>query len=174
VRQISPRREDRRARWTTQAPLHGDGDWSSNPSGIAEGDLLVAAWPWLGRSASACGGVRMTDRSKVEIHGVRELSEQEVLVLLAMAAAPKVSEPPKLAEFLLILCSGSGKRAEAIQGDLCEQFTHDCAKMSVARARRRYWSRMLASLGPQIGRTIARAVRWAAILSLVKKLFMAG
>jgi hypothetical protein len=137
----------------------------------------------------------MTDRSKVEnrevkffgrisqqevadlVRNVRELSEQdvqEVRVLLAIAAASQVPEPPKLAEVLLIVCSGSGKRAEAIQGDLCEQFTHDCAKMSVARARRRYWSRVLASLGPQIGRTIARAVRWAAILSLVKKLFMAG
>ena len=137
----------------------------------------------------------MTDRSKVEnrevkffgrisqqevadlVRNVRELSEQdvqEVRVLLAIAAASQVPEPPKLAEVLLIVCSGSGKRAEAIQGDLCEQFTHDCAKMSVARARRRYWSRVLASLGPQIGRTIARAVWWAAILSLVKKLFMAG
>jgi hypothetical protein len=137
----------------------------------------------------------MTDRSKVEnrevkffgrisqqevadlVRNVRELSEQdvqEVRVLLAIAAASQVPEPPKLAEVLLIVCSGSGKRAEAIQGDLCEQFTHDCAKMSVARARRRYWSRVLASLGPQIGRTIARAVRWAAILSLVKKLFKAG
>ena len=137
----------------------------------------------------------MTDRSKVEnrevkffgrisqqevadlVRNVRELSEQdvqEVRVLLAIAAASQVPEPPKLAEVLLIVCSGSGKRAEAIQGDLCEQFTHDRAKMSVARARRRYWSRVLASLGPQIGRTIARAVRWAAILSLVKKLFMAG
>jgi len=131
----------------------------------------------------------MTDRSKVEIvefvgmlgpkqeeahfvRFVRFLTEQDIRVLLAIEAASQ--EPPKLAEFLLILCSGSGKRAEAIQGDLCEQFTHDCAKMSVARARRRYWSRLLASLGPQIGRTIARAVRWAAILSLVKKLFMAG
>jgi hypothetical protein len=138
----------------------------------------------------------MTERSKVEIREVkffgmigpdaskqpkpkqadlvRGLSEQAVRLLLAIAAESQVPEPPKLAEFLLILCSGSGKRAEAIQGDLCEQFTHDCAKMSVARARRRYWSRVLASLGPQIGRTIARAVRWAAILSLVKKLFMAG
>jgi len=121
----------------------------------------------------------MTDRSKVEIAEERsalaDLHEEIAAVSRKLELLKaQVLEPPKLAEFLLILCSGSGKRAEAIQGDLCEQFTHDCAKMSVARARRRYWSRVLASLGPQIGRTIARAVRWAAILSLVKKLFMAG
>jgi hypothetical protein len=130
----------------------------------------------------------MTDRTKVEIEEIafalaqeqqkaaerlaRSIHEIEVIEVVFWR--PKFPEPPKLAEFLLILCSGSGKRAEAIQGDLCEQFTDDCAKMSVSRARRRYWSRVLASLGPQIGRTIARVTRWAAILSLVKKLFMAG
>jgi len=86
------------------------------------------------------------------------------------AEAPHVEEPPKWAEVVLVLCCGSGKRAEAIRGDLCERFTHDCAMMSPERARLLYRARVLASVFPLLKRAAGRALKWTAILSAAKRL----
>jgi hypothetical protein len=81
-------------------------------------------------------------------------------------------EPPRWAEGLLVVCTGSAKRAEAIRGDLCEQFTRDWATVTPQRARFLFRARVLASVLPLLGRTIGRMVKWTAIISAAKRLFI--
>jgi hypothetical protein len=90
-------------------------------------------------------------------------------VIANMPTVKSVAEPPRWAEGLIVLFGGSGKRAEAVQGDLCERFTRDCATMTVDRARWLYRARVLRSLLPLVKRTIARAVKLTAIISAAKR-----
>jgi hypothetical protein len=83
-----------------------------------------------------------------------------------------VAEPPRWAEGLLVVCTGSAKRAEVIHGDLCERFARDCATITPKRARFLFRARVLASVLPLLGRTIGRMVKWTAIISAAKRLFI--
>jgi hypothetical protein len=78
-------------------------------------------------------------------------------------------EPPAVAEFLFLLFVDS-ERAESIQGCLNERFSGDCASFGCARARRRYWASVIRSLWPLLRRAVAHAVKWAAVLSALKRL----
>jgi hypothetical protein len=77
--------------------------------------------------------------------------------------------PPKLAEFMLVLLAKSAQR-EAALGDLNELFEADCAKLGCSRAARIYWARALRSAWPLLRRAISRALRWATVVALLKRL----
>ena len=64
-------------------------------------------------------------------------------------------EPPWLAETLLGVFART-KDIEALLGDFEEDFKRHCACMSERRAVRRYWARVLRSVGPQMWQAIRR------------------
>jgi hypothetical protein len=79
--------------------------------------------------------------------------------------------PPKCAGLFLTIFAKSPAAAESAIGDMHERFARDCAKYGVRHARLYCWADTLHSLGPLIGRALGRAIKWAAILSAVKRYF---
>jgi hypothetical protein len=114
------------------------------------------------------------DHTTVVIKEVVELIDAITVecVVAPRCSQSKIPEPPRWAECLLVVCTGSAKRAEVIHGDLCERFGRDCATMTPKRARLLFRARVLASVLPLLGRTIGRMVKWTAIISAAKRLFI--
>jgi hypothetical protein len=81
-----------------------------------------------------------------------------------------VTNPPKLPEFLLIAFAPA-RRAKHMIGDLNERFADECQKLGRDRAARLYWARTLRSLWPLLKRAIGKAVKWGAVLAVVKRMF---
>jgi hypothetical protein len=77
-------------------------------------------------------------------------------------------EPPKLAEFVLTAFATSAKR-EAIRGDLAEIFARECCQLGAARAKRLYWARTLRSLAPLLCRAAVKAMKWGALIDVVRR-----
>ncbi len=80
-------------------------------------------------------------------------------------------EPPGLAEFLLSVFARA-KDIDALMDQLEVRFGRDCASgMSRSRAVRRYWSRVIRSIGPQILQA-ARRLGWLGlIMAAFRRLF---
>ena len=78
-------------------------------------------------------------------------------------------DPPFAAELLLSLFL-TKKRADAVIGDLNEQFHKNCLQCTPARARRLYWRGALRSVGPLLMRAIGRAIRLGAFAEFVRRL----
>jgi hypothetical protein len=76
--------------------------------------------------------------------------------------------PPSRAEFLLLALAPSSY-AEALVGDLNELFAADQARFGAKRAARLYWARAARSLAPLLLRWIGKALKWAAVISTVKR-----
>jgi hypothetical protein len=87
-----------------------------------------------------------------------------------VVTAPNKFDPPKIAEFLLTALATT-RHAESAVGDLNERFTTECEKFGRTRAVRLYWARTLRSLWPLFRRAIAKALRWGAVLAMVRRLF---
>jgi hypothetical protein len=101
--------------------------------------------------------------------------------IVALSETLKKNELPRpwsIAEFLITICVRSGTQtqrakalAETILDDLEDEFQSDCQKVGVTRARIRYLSGVAINSWPFIQRTIPRLLKWAAIISLVKRMF---
>jgi hypothetical protein len=85
---------------------------------------------------------------------------------------PKAAEtdPPKLAEFLLIAFATS-RQADHMIGDRNEKFDRECEEFGRDRAVRRYWADTLRSLRPLLVRAIGRALKWGVVVAAVKRFF---
>jgi hypothetical protein len=81
------------------------------------------------------------------------------------------AQRPKLADFLMVLCN-SPDAADSLLGCMEERFRRDCAKHGVQRAKWLYWRCAIESSWPLLSRAISRTVKWAAIISAVKRLFV--
>jgi hypothetical protein len=81
------------------------------------------------------------------------------------------SQPPRWAGFLVALFSKNRVAADALIGCMNERFVHDCTMYGVQRATILYWKEALRSLWPLIRRALGRAVKWAAIISALKRYF---
>jgi hypothetical protein len=81
-------------------------------------------------------------------------------------------QPPGLAGFLLATLAKSSSAAEAAIGDMHERYARDCARYGVRYATLYCWGHTLRSLWPLIRRALGRGVKWAAIISAVKRLFV--
>jgi hypothetical protein len=79
-------------------------------------------------------------------------------------------DPPESAEFLLTLFATT-RHAEAVIGDLNERFGDECQKIGRSRAIRLYWARTLRSLWPLLRRAIGKALKWGAVISIVRRIF---
>lgn len=88
------------------------------------------------------------------------------LMLPNVSEEPKLPEPPKLAEVLLVFCAKS-KHGKALVGCLNEQFAQECGTMGLARARRRYWAEAARSVLPMTFRELCRALKWLAVLEVL-------
>jgi hypothetical protein len=76
--------------------------------------------------------------------------------------------PPRLAELLLTVFA-STKHAEAMIGDLNEQYAGWCKRFGVRQARELYWVRAAQSIGPLLLRWLGKVLKWAAVISTVKR-----
>jgi hypothetical protein len=79
------------------------------------------------------------------------------------------ANPPKLAEFLLIMLAPR-RRAEHMIGDMDEHFTRECKEFGRDRAVRRYWARTFWSLWPLLWRAIGRAVKGGVVIAAARRL----
>jgi hypothetical protein len=84
----------------------------------------------------------------------------------------KVRQPPRCAGGLLTVFAKSPGAAEAAIGCMHELFDRDCAKYGVRHATVYCWGRTVRSLWPLFRRAVARAVKWVAIISAVKRYFV--
>jgi hypothetical protein len=84
--------------------------------------------------------------------------------------SPRRLDPPRLAEFLLTALL-KGSHADAATGDLNERFADECEKLGRRRAVWGYWARTLHSLGPLLFRAIGKAVKWGAVIDVVRRHF---
>jgi hypothetical protein len=84
------------------------------------------------------------------------------------AVAPRKSEPPIIAESLLIMFAPA-RRADHVIGDLEERFTRECEELGRRRAVCRYWARTLHSLWPLLRRAIGKALKWGAVIDTVRR-----
>lgn len=102
---------------------------------------------------------------------IRESSTPHDLILTRLEIGrAQVAEPPKLAQFLLVLFLDR-RHVDGLIGDLAEQFERDCRRYDADYARRRYWAETLRSLWPLLRRAMARAIKWVAVLEAVRKFF---
>jgi hypothetical protein len=86
------------------------------------------------------------------------------------ASVPKGLDPPGVAEFLLTMLATT-RYSEAVVGDLNERFAGECKEIGRDRAVRLYWARTLRSLWPLLRRAIGKAVKWGAVISVVRRFF---
>jgi hypothetical protein len=85
--------------------------------------------------------------------------------------------PWAIAEFVIAACVRRGSRtqrakalAESLLDDLEEKFQSDCRKFGARSARIRYLARVVVECWPFVQRAIPRLLRWAAIISVAKRL----
>lgn len=90
-------------------------------------------------------------------------------IRIKVAEAPQA---PKWAGVVLTVFAKSPHAAEAAIGCMHERFARDCAKYGVRHATIYCWADTARSLWPLLRRTIGRAVKLAAIISAVKRLFV--
>jgi hypothetical protein len=76
--------------------------------------------------------------------------------------------PPKYAE-LLLTAFASTRHAEAMIGDLNERHVDWCKRFGVRWADRLYWVRAVQSIGPLLWRSIVKALKWAVVISTVRR-----
>ncbi len=88
----------------------------------------------------------------------------------AAVGGPRKSEPPWLAEFLLIAFATT-RRAEYVIGCRNERFVRECKELGRDRAVRRYWADTLRSLWPLLGRMIGKALKWGAVIAAMRRFF---
>jgi hypothetical protein len=100
-----------------------------------------------------------------------ELQELGRAVECARIAA-EVHRPPRWAGFLFTVFAKSPDAADAAIGCMHERFVRDCAKYGVRHATFYCWAGTVHSLWPLFRRAIGRAVKWAAIISAVKRYFV--
>jgi hypothetical protein len=86
------------------------------------------------------------------------------------AVVPGNHEPPWFADFLLIMFLKPSHIAAAI-GDLREPFDRECRCLGRRRAVWLYWRRTFNSLWPLLRRAIGKAVKWGAVIAMVKRIF---
>jgi len=87
------------------------------------------------------------------------------------AAKPvTVANPPKFFDFCIPLLL-SGPKAEGLLQCLDERFERDCALYGVARARWMYRGSALRSLWPLLRRVVARAIKKAVVLEVIRRFF---
>jgi hypothetical protein len=77
-------------------------------------------------------------------------------------------DPPKYAE-LLLTAFASTRHGEAMIGDLNEQYAGWCEHFGTRHARWLYWARTAQSIGPLLLRWIGKALKWAAVISTVRR-----
>jgi hypothetical protein len=82
-----------------------------------------------------------------------------------------LNQVPKWAGFFVALFAKTPADADALIGCMNERFVRDCARYGVQRATILYWKEALRSLWPLIRRALGRAMKWAAIISAVKRYF---
>lgn len=96
----------------------------------------------------------------IKITGGLTITEEPDTVTVAVTTREPLGlqEPPGLAEIMCIFARTTrAKDIDALWGDFEEFFARDCASgMSRSRAVRRYWARVLRSIGPQILQAIKR------------------
>jgi len=83
---------------------------------------------------------------------------------------PNKFDPPKIPEFLLTAVATT-RAAEATIGDLNERFADECQKLGRDRAVWLYWARTLRSLWPLLWRAMGKAVKWGAVIAVLRRLF---
>jgi hypothetical protein len=76
--------------------------------------------------------------------------------------------PPRSAELLLTVFA-STKHAEAMIGDLNERYAGWCKRFGVRQAQRLYWVQAAQSIGPLLLRWLGKVLKWAAVISTVKR-----
>jgi hypothetical protein len=79
--------------------------------------------------------------------------------------------PPKCAGLFLTIFAKSPAAAEAAIGDIHERFARDCGRYGVRYATLYCWGHTLRCLGPLLWRAFGRAMKWAAIISAVRRYF---
>jgi hypothetical protein len=87
-----------------------------------------------------------------------------------LTSAYALAEPPKWAEFLVMVLSPAN-RGDALVGDLNEQYVDDCRAFGEARAKRRYWARTVRTIGPLLLRAAGKIVKWGAVVAVVRRFF---
>jgi hypothetical protein len=85
--------------------------------------------------------------------------------------SPSKPQPRNFAAFLVRAFAKSPNAAESVIGDMHERFANHCAKYGVRRARLYCWADTLHSLWPLLRRALGRTLKWAAIISAVKRYF---
>jgi hypothetical protein len=80
----------------------------------------------------------------------------------------KGHNPPKYAE-LLLTAFASKRHAEAMIGDLNERHADWCKSFGARWADRLYWARAVQSIGPLLWRSIVKALKWAVMISTVRR-----
>jgi hypothetical protein len=81
-----------------------------------------------------------------------------------------IENPPMLAEFLLTMLLNPSHAAGAT-GDLRECFDSECRSLGQRRAVWLYWRRTFESLWPLLRRATAKALKWAAVIAAIRRLF---
>jgi hypothetical protein len=76
--------------------------------------------------------------------------------------------PPKYAE-LLLTAFASTRHAEAMIGDLNERHADWCKRFGGRWADRLYWVRAVQSIGPLLWRSVVKALKWAVVISTVRR-----
>jgi hypothetical protein len=95
------------------------------------------------------------------VNSVRPLTEDDLRAL-------ENPEPPHLAEFLLTALAFS-RRAEHAIGDLNEQYAREYREFGAKRAGLRYWAKALQSLAPLLVRAVGKALKWGAVIDMVRR-----
>ena len=114
-------------------------------------------------------------RMLLVVEGVRDMNTMQLVLnggREAEAADPEIPLPPKWAGSLLTVFAKSPGAAEAAVGCLHERFVRDCAKYGARHARLYCWAETVRSLWPLFCRAVGRAMKWAAIISAVRRYFV--
>jgi hypothetical protein len=113
----------------------------------------------------------------------RKEDEDEIAVLLKEASdlfdealnEQGCPPPPRFAEFLVTLCVGRGARrgrgkglTDTILDDLEDCYQRDCERIGPKRAALRYWAAALRSSWPHVRDGLARLMKWAAAIGIVR------
>jgi hypothetical protein len=98
---------------------------------------------------------------QADVLAVRPLTDEDLRPL-------ENPDPPRLAEFLLTALAFS-RRAEHAIGDLNEQYAREYREFGAKRAGRRYWAKALQSLAPLLVRAVGKALKWGAVIDMVRR-----
>lgn len=108
------------------------------------------------------------DLARVSTTPNSTLVNSEEPIIIDEAAEHFSPEPPRAADFLLVLFATS-KRDVAAVGCINESFEQDADRWGPARARRRYWAQALKLLWPIIRCAAGRALKWAVVADFIKR-----